>query len=312
MKATIAKAAILFAILGLVLNPGAVMADTHTWVGGTLGSEDSWVEGDNWSPVGPPANLDSVIMDATDPPDSFLCELDSTFNVVLTDLTMTGDSPTKMTFNIKDKTLTVNNACVLDDYADLDIDMDFTVSTGDTNMTGTIFIDVAAGKTASLEGRVDILGTGSISVTLELDTHQTGTFTVEQLFIDADDADANRGFKLRASASTMTVTEKLQLKAGQSTGTVKANLWHAGGRLLIESGDEDNPAQLDIDGGNAPAREAQMDIDDTLAADETVATGNIRMDVASGKTAYMGEYTISGPSLIKLTGAGQALSGPRP
>ncbi|MCH7720963.1 MAG: hypothetical protein IH988_08245 [Planctomycetes bacterium] len=45
--------------------------------------------------------------------------------------------------------------------------------------------------------------------------------------------------------------------------------------------------------------------------DETRATGNIKMDVA-GATAYMGKYTISGPSLIRLTGAGKAVSGPRP
>lgn len=311
MKATIVLAAILFASLGLVLAPGPVMADTHTWVGGTSGSQYSWSEGDNWSPVGPPIYLDSVIMDATDPPNSRLCELDDSTPPTLDDLRITGDSPTKMTFNIKDGALFVLKNCVLEDYANLDVDQDFTVGK-DASMIGTIFMDVADDKTATFVRRVDILGTGTISATLKLETNLTGTLTVDELYIDADAAATNRGFKLQSSGSTMTVTDALFLTGGQgTTGTAKAKLWNAGGELFIESG-VTTPAQLDIDGGNSPVREAQLDIDSTLAADETLATGNIKMDVAGGKTAYMGEYRITGPSYITLTGAGQAVSGPRP
>ena len=43
----------------LVIVPAT--ADTHTWTDAAVGNSD-WNDGDNWSPVGPPASLDSVII----------------------------------------------------------------------------------------------------------------------------------------------------------------------------------------------------------------------------------------------------------
>ena len=298
-----------------VLGGGAVaQAEDFVWDGagiGDAGPEQDWVNATMWTAnSGHPDGTDdnATLADVTS---TALVGLDDFKSI--NDLDITGDSPTKMTFNIKDGTLEVTNF-ILNDYAELDVDQDVEAHGPTSTMFGDIFIDVAAGKTAEMGKTVAVLGIGSISATLSLDTNLTGTFFSRFFEIHADDndPDANRGFKLRASGSTMTVTDTLTLRAGQgSTGTAKAKLWNAGGRLFIESGDADNPAVLDIDGGNAPAREAQLDLDDTLAADETQATGNIRMDVG-GPTAYMGKYTINGPSLIKLTGAGKAVSGPRP
>ena len=284
---------------------GTVLADTHTWTG--TDSTSYW-DGDNWTPTGPPGNLDLIYVN--DPSLHDTCIVDTTFNVILDGLVLQGDSPTKMTFHVRDKTVNVQDRpCDFFDYGMIKAEKNFT-SEVDIDMRGDLWVEIfdSAIVYFMVDARVDISGV----TTLNVDDHDSGIFKMDNLYVDAATLGGTTTLKLDAPSSTLTVLELLQLTA--STGSdYKAKLWHKAGTLLIQS-DDATHAVFDVNGGPNTSRKADIDIDAAFEADECQFSGYVALDVASGLTAYGGDVIFSGGTdfLARKTGSGTFKSGSAP
>jgi len=307
----------LIVTLAALLGVGAVaMATDFVWDGagvGQGGGTEAWLNETMWDVgSGYPDNAnDNATLD--DPGTTANCEYSPTSALTINDLVIAGDSPTKMKLIVKDNTLAVSSLD-LGDYAEMDVDANFTASAAE--MSGDVWMDVADSTTADL-GAADVVGSSiaasPITCVLHWEDNSSGAVTMATLDIDAEAGDAGRGLKLSgATGAAVTVTDTLTVKCKQSSGTKKAKLWVSSGSLSIDDGDT-GTATLVIDGGDDSSRSAELDIDDTLTAEQTnVLSGYAIIDVASGTFAYLAEYTLNGGAIVTVTGSGTVKSGSAP
>ena len=306
-----ARLGILFMVMVIVLAcaGGVAVAADYDWVGqgGQVPTPNNWSDADNWSPSGgPPGSADHAFVD---PADSSLCIVDDAGGVTVTDLDLAGDSPTKMRLHVKDGTLEATADFLFSDYGFLDADQDFTAD--GTGMSGDIWIEVANSTTVDL-GAVDVLGS-SVSAspttcTLHLRDNTSGTLTTSTVMIDAEAGNTGRGLKLDGNGTTLHVTGTLTVKSKQDADTKRAKLWVSAGTVNIAAAMGN--AVLVVDGGAVSSRQAELDIDDILTAEETrFESGYAAMDVASGKTATGGDVIFEAGAIVTKTGPGTFKSG---
>ena len=293
-------------VVGVLCVGAVALATDFTW--DSLLADTSWLAPTNWDQDSSyPQNVnDNATIEAA----GFLCTYDPGSALTINNLALAGDSPTRRKLHIKDAALTVDGVATLGDYAELDVDRNLTID--DTDMSGNIWVNVADSTTVDLGTTVDILGTAGgsgISCTLHLKDNTTGTFKGATVTIDADTPDVTRGLKFTSSDSTFDVTVKLVLKSDQTSGTKRAKLWIAAGTINIDDGGAGNGI-LEVDGGDDSLRRAELDIDDTLSAEETdFESGYATIDVASGATATGGDVVFKVGAIVTKTGPGKFRSG---
>lgn len=251
---------------------GPALATDYEWgctgfcVGGT-----NWTAPLNWLQAsgypddsGDNATVADVVFQST-------CTFDDSTARTINNLTVTGDSPTKMTLHIKDAALTVANMD-LEDYAELDVDKDLTATTG-TTLLGKVWIDVASSTTVDLED-VDVDGAVGLKTVLTATT--SGTLKAYDVVIDAEADGAAR--TLRFLGGTWDIENELSLESSQIANSYDAKFWLSTGSVT--------PEYLRINGGDDATRRVEMDIDQdfTIGTDTEAIGGRYQITVASGKT----------------------------
>ena len=239
------------------------------------------------------ANDNATIDDA-----GFLCTFDPGSDLTINNLALGGASPTKRKLHIKDAALTVANLD-LNDYAELDVDQDLTV-TGTTTLAGDVFIEVAVSTTFDMED-VAVAGASTSVGGLGI-----GTIKADEVVIDAETDGASR--TLKWSAGTLDIENQLSLTSSQTANTYIAKLWVYKGTFAIAAAAGNGV--LKVDGGNDPSRRAELDIDGPLTAEQTdFEDGYVTIDVASPQTATGGDVVFKAGAIVTKTGPGTFRSG---
>ena len=294
-------------LVGTLCVGVVALATDFIWDASTTNTR--WVTRNNWDQNS--GHPDDVNDNATIEAARFLCTYDPGSALTINNLGLAGASPTKRKLHIKDAALTVDGVATLGDYAELDVDQNLTID--DTDMSGGIWIDVADSTTADLGTTVDVLGTAGatgISCILDVEDNNSGALTMATLTVDAAAGDVARGLKVVGSNSTLEVTTKLALKSKQAAETKRAKLWVGAGMTVDISAAGDPNSVLEVDGGDSSSRRAELDIDDTLTAEETqFKSGYAAIDVAPGKTAKGGDVIFEAGAILVKTGSGTFRSG---
>ena len=280
-------------VVGVLCVGAVALATDFTWDSST--ADTSWVTANNWdqnSSYPQNANDNTTIDDA-----GFLCTFDPESDLTINNLALAGASPTKRKLHIKDAALTVANLD-LNDYAELDVDQDLTV-TGTTTLAGDVFIEVAVSTTFDMED-VAVAGAstsvGGIGI---------GTIKADEVVIDAETDGASR--TLKWSAGTLDIENQLSLTSSQTANTYIAKLWVYKGTVAIAAAGN---GVLKVDGGNDPSRRAELDIDGPLTAEQTdFEDGYVTIDVASLQTATGGDVVFKAGAIVTKTGSGTFKSG---
>jgi hypothetical protein len=246
-----------------------------------------------------------------DPGTNGTCIVDTSSAVAMQEFTLEGDSPTKMFLHVRDQTFDVTTRFFnFYDYAFIKAEKNFTACTGDscyTAMHGTLWVEILDTTPATVvyfkqDAYVDADGVN----TLNFDDHTNGLFRMDNLEIPANGAN-HKSLVLDGPNSTLTVLDTLKVASNESSD-YKAKLRVAQGTLSVQDGSA--AANLILDGGPTTARSVEIDLDAALAADGTcVNAGYVRIDVASGKVLYAGEYRIGSSAHITVTGDGRVESG---
>lgn len=300
MKTRFAIVAIVLAVCILFTGALALATDFVWGCPGPLCAPASWTEQSSWDQgVGfPDGTDDNATID--DPSGESTCTYDSETALTIGNMTLAGDSPTRMTLHVRDQTLEVDDF-FFEDYGRIDADKNFT-SAGPNDISDDIWIDVADNTTVDLGGITDVVGT---SASLHLVTGDNSSCDLSDLKIRSvipGQSTVNRTFKLTgvsAAGGDLYVGSCLDLISNLGSGASEwAKLWVGAGSITIER-------LLDIGGGDSATSAARIDVDGALTS--TTATemdGYVKVDVASGKTFDTGKLEVHTGAILTKTGTG--------
>ena len=284
----------LIVTLAALLGVGLVaMATDFVWDGagvGQGGGTEAWVNATMWD-VGlgyPDDANDNATLD--DPSSTATCF--STGDLTISDLVITGISPTKMTLNLQDQTLTVNTLS-LGDYAQLDVDSAGYITVwGSTSFSDRVWIIADGGVNV---GPATIDSTSTI-----LDLSGTSTMSVDTLKIDAEAANAPRALKI--NSGTLEIANwggaKARVVSDNDESDRRAKLWVATGALTFPF-----QGKLELVGGDGFSKRVELDLDQDMTVGTSAATtisGYVSIDIADNKVFKASTLSLSGPARLTV------------
>ncbi|MCH7720917.1 MAG: hypothetical protein IH988_07990 [Planctomycetes bacterium] len=226
----------------------------------------------------------------TDPDPSSTCTYDPLSALTINDLVISGDSPTKMTLNLQDESLTVSTLS-LGHYAQVDIDSlsGLTVS-GSTSLSGRIW--VIADSTFNA-GDVTIDSSSAV-----LDLSGNLGMSAESLKLDAETANASRAFKINGGTLGIINVglQEVRLISDNDETNRRAKLWVATGGLTFGCA-----SNLVLIGGDAFSKRVELDLDQDMTVGvvgSTTMSGYVSIDIADNKVLKASTLTISGPAIV--------------
>jgi len=279
----------------------AVLAAQFHWKG-NASAQNLWTVAGDWCGGAVPSGNDAAVYLSLNPSGcaspSSMCILDTTSTTTVEDMIITGDSPTKMTFNVRDVDLNVTDLD-LNDYADLDADQDLIVS-GGTSMAGDIWVN------ADGDVWTGLLTIDGSQTRLYL-TASSATFVVHDLVIDANAANAPLTFKLNGGVLDLgDNSNDIIVKSDLDEDNKRAKLWLNTGEFNFG-----NFSAMVITGGVGSVRRAELDLDEDVILNNNgvvYMTGDVAVDIAANKTFHTEKLIIEGPSVVRVNaGSGAKL-----